>query len=221
MDTLDADGFAPLHRAAAAGRVDEVHTLIERRADDSSIHYENERAIADARLEQNEGNLVDDSGRLVLRSPMEMGGTNERYAWGQSEHELFVRVPVAAGTGSADVVFRATSTSLRLAVHGRTLIDGELHARIIADDATYQIEDVDAPSASGSADEHACTLCVSLTKAVPTRANRHWRSLVRGDPEIDVEQFGEPIVAVNEDCASDVSRYMRIMEEAQRGAAPP
>ena len=58
---------------------------------------------------------------------------------------------------------------------------------------------------------------VSLAKAAPTQANRHWPCVVQGEPQIDVSRFGEPVVAIDENRREDVSKYVEIMKQAQTG----
>ena len=92
-----------------------------------------------------------------------------------------------AGTKSRDVSLTVTSTKLKLTVRGELILDGELHARVIADECTYSIED--------RADGRVVTLM--LLKAIPTTAWQHWSCVVVGEPQIDVKKFGAPIRSFN------------------------
>ena len=116
-DDASADGHAAAAEAPAETKGPQLPGGDATTDEASAFYFENERTIADARMDGNEGNLVVDENdqRLQFRSMMEMGGTHERYAWGQSETELCVLIPVAAGTRAAHVRFELTSTHIRCA----------------------------------------------------------------------------------------------------------
>ena len=173
-----------------------------------------------------------------------------RYSWGQSETEVFVTVSgLPSGTRGADVEFSVSTTSLRLAVHGHLLLSGVLYAAVVADECVFEIETVEAPPATPAPPDEAaaartggdgggnggsetppsaaaggggrsCILSLTLAKLSSTKAKDHWRCVVHGEPRIDVEAFGEPILAINEDSMDDVQRYLRIMEGAEQGEMP-
>eukprot|EP00966_Prymnesium_polylepis_P315737 7295226-Prymnesium_polylepis.1 len=171
---------------------------------DGTTYFENERTIADAKLEGNMGNLVmDHDGRLRLLSAAQMGGDGDGYTWGQGERELFVHVPCAQGTTKTDIELCTTSRSLSLRVCGRLILDGDLYAPILSDESHYTIEE---------AADGAETVAVSLTKATATKANEHWKSVMQGGSAIDTKEFGAPVVAFDED--RDVSEYLQYMKES-------
>lgn len=77
-------------RMAAAGGFGGSGGDEGQQTDGGRQYFENERTIADARLDDNEGNLVmDDKGEVCFKSMMEMGGRGEGYVWGQ----VRVRMP--------------------------------------------------------------------------------------------------------------------------------
>ena len=185
-----------------------------------STFLENEKVIADARLEENEGNLTygGDSGtnkeeihtnKLRLRSMMDMGGEGPegRYKWGQTESSICVIVPVGSGTKAKHVQWKATSSSIKLHVCDLPILEGELHASILPDDSTYQID----------VDENGTTLKVSLEKMLKTKAKYHWPCVVKGEAVIDVAAFGEPVHSIDENSKEDVQKYMRMMDDAKEG----
>ena len=188
--------------------------------------FQNERIIADARADGHEGNLMHDpqDGTLQLCGMMEMGGTADGYRWGQSDAEVIVLAPVPLGTRSEQIVFELTSLTIRLGVLAMdeadgaltltTVLDGDLHAPVVADECTYQLE----PDEEGGHD--AWRLSLSLAKLRPTKANQHWPRVVVGGPQIDVAAFGEPVIAINENSSADIAKYMRIVEGAERGELP-
>lgn len=208
--------------------------------DKGRAYYENEWTIADARMDGNEGNLVlcKDDGMIHFKSMEAMGGKGDGYTWGQSEKEIVIHVPVAAGTKSNMIEYRLTSTTLKLWIHGKhsadTILHGQLWAPVIADESTYQLDSL-APKtphelAHGEDYLSAQTkerrkegmeLVITLVKATPTKAEFHWPCVLEGEPMIDVGDFGSPVVAINEDSKDDVQAYMRIMEGANKGQLPP
>ena len=222
-ETSEEESGMSSNDEAAAG----AKAALDESGDGGRSHLENERTIADARLDNNEGNLVldADEGRLKLRSMEEMGGKGRGYTWGQSETELVVRIPVLEGTRGQDVDFSLTSTTLRLSIVGvGTVLDGTLFAPILADESYFQMEE--SSPANGSTTTVSTSvaggLCVmvSLVKTTPTKAKQHWPCIVLGEPRIAVEEFGEPVIAINEDSKDDIQRYLRIMEDAEVGKLP-
>ena len=182
--------------------------------------YETERVVADARLDGNEGNLILDprDQRMKYRSMAQMGADLGRYTWGQSEREITITVRGLPGATRAEhVAFRTTSTTLELAVHGKTVLGGALHAPIVSDESHYQLEDDETVGHDGMG---ARVLTASLTKLRATKACRHWPSVVVGEPTIDTSAFGAPVIAIDENSNDDVQRYMQILQDAAAGVAP-
>ena len=115
---------------------------------------------------------------------------------------------------------------MRLVVCGEVIIDGELHAAILAGECTYQLEDA-PPDGDGDHDGDGGggaggtrLLSVSLVKETRTKARHHWPGIVRGERLLDVEALGNPIIAINENSNDDLQEYMRIMAGAGRGVLP-
>lgn len=152
------------------------------------------------------------TGRLKLLSAEEMGAKLEAYSWGQTETEVTLTVSgLPKETHTKDVSFHTTSSRLTLSVHGRLVLDGDLHAPVVSDESYFQIDADD--------DEHA-SITVRLTKTKRTSANMHWPTVVVGEPEIDVSRFGDPVVAFNENDKADVSAYLKYMEACEAGTIP-
>jgi hypothetical protein len=89
----------------------------------------------------------------------------DKYYWGQNETEVFVKVRVPAGTKSKAVKFDVSSTKVKLAVLGETILDAALHRKVTPDDCTFTIED----SGDGR------LIVVTLAKMVKTSASQHWK----------------------------------------------
>ncbi|KAL1504067.1 hypothetical protein AB1Y20_010477 [Prymnesium parvum] len=165
-------------------------------------YFENELAIATAKLEDNMGNLVmSENGKVSLLPPERMGGKCGSYTWGQSERELQIKVPWTKGLQLHDVRLRTTSFTLELCVGGETVLSGNLYARIVSDDSHYIIDEVNG----------SFTVVVYLTKLVRTHANSHWPCVIKGEPEIDTSKFGNSVIAFDED--REVSAYLQYMKE--------
>lgn len=223
-----------MHRAKQenprAAQQEREETLKAMAPEQAQQELRNESLLADAAKLGNQGNLAARDGKMVMLSDEAMGGAGEGYTWGQSESEVSVRVCGPAGMASKDVEFTVTSTRLRLVVCGRTILNGELHAKVIADESTFSLEDAEspperatpapspdagapAPSADGApaaapvATEKSRLVTVILTKLKRTMANQHWPSVVKGGPEIDVSAFGAPIRTFNPDDADGLSHF--------------
>ena len=188
-------------------------------------YYEDEKTIADARLDENEGNLVMDpeQNRIRLMSMMQCGGKQEDYSWGQSESEIRLIVPVHPHTQAKHVRFEVYTNMILLFVRdpsqddasgsAKAILNGELFAPVIADGCTYQIEREATGLPGGEASGYEWRLMVSLTKATRTKAREHWTCVVKGEPEIDVDRFGDPVEVLNENWDEDVTRYERMVAE--------
>ena len=161
---------------------------------DSSIRQED--LVREARMTGNQGNLVAADGKMVLLSDEAMGGTCDTYSWGQNETEVTVKAAGPPGLRGKEVKMKVTSDKLRLEVRGVAILDGELFARVIADEATFVIED---------APDGGRLVVVSLTKLRRTMANGHWKCVVKGEPEIDTDKFGPQVRSFDPNDAEGMS----------------
>lgn len=101
-----------------------------------------------------------------------------------------------------------------------TVLDGPTFAPIVADDSYYELDR--EPPQPGSC-EHGTArrvLTVTVKKLTPTKAKGHWPCVVKGEPQIDVEAFGNRVIAINENSKDDVREYLNIMEGANTGVLP-
>ena len=69
------------------------------------------------------------------------------------------------------------------------MVSGELFAPVVPDECTFVLED--------GPDADARRVIVTLTKATTTTSHEHWRSVVRGEAEIDPSRFGPKILTVD------------------------
>ena len=72
--------------------------------------------MRDAKQQGNQGNMVmdKDTGKLVIKSDDEMGGTHERYWWGQNEKEILIKCHVAKHVKGKAVTLVSKSQSVQV-----------------------------------------------------------------------------------------------------------
>ncbi|KAE8722466.1 Nuclear migration protein nudC [Hibiscus syriacus] len=109
-----------------------------------------------------------------LKVPNKGNGLDlEKYSWTQTLQEVTVNVPVPSGTKSRFVVCEIKKNRLKVGLKGQPpIIDGELFQAVKPDDCYWSIED-------------GCALSILLTKH---NQMEWWKSLVKGDPEIDTQK---------------------------------
>ena len=146
-----------------------------------------EQLMRDARQQGNQGNLVMKDGKMQLLSEADMGADCGKYAWGQSETEVSVRVKVPAGTKAKAVKFDVGTAKLKLAVLGETVLDGALFKPVVPDDCTFTMED----------EGEGRVVLVTLVKAEKTSASKHWACVCEGEPTIDTSKFGPAIMTAD------------------------
>jgi hypothetical protein len=134
------------------------------------------------------GNLMDPA-----KDPDILYGSTERYDWNQTESEVEMFVKLSGVSDTSDVRAKnikvsITSTSMSIAVNGTTLVKGDLFAKVLSDDCTWQLEE----PRNGEK-----VVWITLFKAIPTARNQHWKSVLKGDATIDVSKFGPPVHGVD------------------------
>ncbi|KAE8725362.1 Nuclear migration protein nudC [Hibiscus syriacus] len=109
-----------------------------------------------------------------LKAPNKGNGLDlEKYSWTQTLQEVAVNVPVPSGTKSRFVACEIKKNHLKVGLKGQPpIIDGELFQAVKPDDCYWSIED-------------GCALSILLTKH---NQMEWWKSLVKGDPEIDTQK---------------------------------
>lgn len=149
-----------------------------------------EQASRDAKKQGRSGNLTLDreTGKMVLRDDDAMGGTGNLYWWGQNDNEVTVKVgKLPLGVRTRDIQLKLTPSTLKLVVLGITVLDGELCEKIKAEESTFELED-----------HHGGRLVVvTLAKLKKTTGSDHWRCVVVGEPEIDVQEFGPKVADID------------------------
>lgn len=127
-------------------------------------------------------------------------GRTDKYSWNQNEAEVEMYIDLhvysAAGSrevGAKDIKVTIKSTSLVVHINGKEVINGEFYAKVIADDCSWLIDTL----RNGRKQ-----LWFTFMKATPTVRNKHWKSLLKGDAEVNVSSLGPPVLGVD---SSDVN----------------
>jgi hypothetical protein len=146
------------------------------------------------------GNLMDPA-----KDPDILFGSTERYDWNQteSEIEMFVkldRISDASEVRAKNIKVSITSTTVSVAINGKTLVKGDLFAKVLSDDCTWQLEE----PRNGEK-----VVWITLFKAIPTARNQHWKSVLKGDAEIDVSKFGPPVHGVDTSSPASMKKAMQ------------
>lgn len=125
----------------------------------------------------------------------------DKYSWTQSLQEVNIVIPVPAGTKSKDVVYEVKMGHLKVGLKGQPapIIDGDLFHKINPGECFWSIED-------------QCAVSVMLTKK---DQSEWWKSLVKGDPEIDTQKV-EPEPSKLSDLDSETRRTVEKMMFDQR-----
>ncbi|KAE8658574.1 Nuclear migration protein nudC [Hibiscus syriacus] len=125
-------------------------------------------------MESMEVDKKEEESNSGLKVPNKGNGLDlEKYSWTQTLQEVTVNVPVPGGTKSRFVVCEIKKNHLKVGLKGQPpIIDGELFQAVKPDDCYWSIED-------------SCALSILLTKH---NQMEWWKSLVKGDPEIDTQK---------------------------------
>jgi hypothetical protein len=142
-------------------------------------------------------------------TPEECGGRTDAYTWTQTENEIVVAFDVPSAVTSKKVAVKIDTKTVRFAVSEpsaageteRVVLQGDLFRDVVPDECVWEMESV----AGGKK-----RVSVTLHKLRPTMAAHHWRCVVAGEPENDVDRFGPPVVGVN---GNDPHALSRIAEE--------
>ncbi|CAK7324166.1 unnamed protein product [Dovyalis caffra] len=132
-------------------------------------------------------NLLDDDGFPNKGNGLDL----ERYSWTQTLQEVSIQIPVPSGTKSRFVVCEMKKNHLKVGLKGQPpIIEGELYKPIKVDDCYWSIEPSDKCElliiyTIALSPEDQNTISILLTKQDQMD---WWKSLVKGDPEIDTQK---------------------------------
>ncbi|XP_019057960.1 PREDICTED: protein BOBBER 1 isoform X3 [Tarenaya hassleriana] len=129
----------------------------------------------------------------------------DNYSWTQTLQEVTVNIPVPCGTKARLVVCEIKKNSLKVGLKGQPpIIDGELYRPVKPDDCYWNIEDQKVMS-------------VLLTKHDQME---WWKSLVKGEPEIDtqkVEPENSKLSELDPETRQTVEKMMFDQRQKQMG----
>jgi hypothetical protein len=176
---------------------------------EETAELQRQAAVQMARLHA-AGNMgADPLGGMKTLTPEECGGRTDAYTWTQTENEIVVAFDVPSAVTSKKVAVKIDTKTVRFAVSEpsaageteRVVLQGDLFRDVVPDECVWEMESV----AGGKK-----RVSVTLHKLRPTMAAHHWRCVVAGEPENDVDRFGPPVVGVN---GNDPDALSRIAEE--------
>ena len=152
-------------------KVEEVAPKVEIKKEEVKKEKEIKEEVNREAMEVDKNEDQSSSG---LKVPNKGNGLDlDKYSWTQSLQEVTVNVPVPNGTKSRFVVCEIKKNHLKVGLKGQPpIIDGELFQTVRPDDCYWSIED-------------SCALSILLTKH---NQMEWWKSLVKGDPEIDSQK---------------------------------
>lgn len=108
--------------------------------------------------------------------PIGNGGIADNYYWTQNLKDITVYVEAVPGVKSKDVSCVIRTSSLRLEVKGKLLIDGPLEESINAEDSMWTIARCN--------DDAFAQIVITLDK----RRETWWKHVIVGHPEIDTNK---------------------------------
>ena len=158
------------------------------------------------------------TNKMESLSRQECGGVCERYRWEQDEGEITIKIEIASDCKGREckVLIRRNKIECRvrdLRIFSEELGNTELFADVIVDDSTWEIIEEDDDDDERAAKKIKKFLEITLLKKKKTLANKHWSYVTKGEPTIDVEKFGPPVVGVNERNPMDTERMREMFEE--------
>ena len=95
-------------------------------------------------------------------------GVGPGYRWSQTDSEVELCVPVDAEARARNVSLDITSRTISLSCAEKCILQGRLFRGVKSDECDWKLE--------GSGDSRMLT--ITLTKAISTRGNQHWTSLL-------------------------------------------
>jgi hypothetical protein len=134
-------------------------------------------------------------------------GKTEKYEWNQTETEVEMFLFLDSVEGNEDIRAKNMTVdikkdSLKVSAYGKELINGIFFAKVLADDCTWQLD---------RSSDNRKVVWITLYKASPTLRNQHWRSIIKGDPEIKVSHLGPPVHGIDVDSKSSIKNAAKMV----------
>ncbi|KAJ6887901.1 protein BOBBER 1-like [Populus alba x Populus x berolinensis] len=167
-DTAEKEIFAVVKKA--------VEEKKRKKAEEEAKVKEENKRLKKEEVKANEEKVEEGENKeqSAKRVPNKGNGLDlEKYSWTQTLQEVNIQVPVPSGTKSRFVVCDIKKNHLKVGLKGLPpIIEGEPYKPVKVDDCYWSIEDQN-------------TISILLTKHDQMD---WWKSLVKGDPEIDTQK---------------------------------
>ncbi|GAB4817158.1 hypothetical protein N2152v2_004204 [Parachlorella kessleri] len=162
---------APAAAAAATAAAGHAEHARARAGDGAGVEQAQEAGQQQGKADGEE-QPAEEEGSKGIKPNSGNGADLDSYSWTQTLQEVVLTVPVPPGTKGRMCDVAITRSKLRLGVKGQPpVLDGELFAGVKPDDCLWNILD-------------GKVLELTLQKA---NAMQWWRSVVKGEPEIDTQ----------------------------------
>lgn len=147
-----------------------------------------------------------DDGKQI---PIGNGGVTEKYHWTQTLNEVSIHIVVPFGTRSKEVSCIVKSSSLLLKVNHEVILQGSFEREVFPDESVWTLDTSTLPSNSSGSSE----TCVVLN--LEKRTETWWRSILKGEPEIDTTKV-DSTRKINEYDEETQASIRKIMYEQQQ-----
>ena len=127
----------------------------------------------------------------------------DKYEWSQTSDEIEVYIPLikfGENINIRQIQVILTSKKLKIQIGKEVLLEGEFSASVNEEDSLWTFDH------NAKEDPH---LYLTLYKLTPTQKNQHWKSLLVGDPEIDVFRYGPPVHALDPNSPEAIQEAIR------------
>lgn len=134
-------------------------------------------------------------------------GKTEKYEWSQTTDEIEVYIPLSKYGDTVnirEVDVELTAKTLKVIVRREVLIEGEFTASINEEDSIWTLDN------NTKGDPH---LYLMIYKITPTVKNQHWKSLLKGDKEINVNKYGPPVLGLDPNDPNAMKEAIRKVSE--------
>ncbi|CAL1134915.1 unnamed protein product, partial [Cladocopium goreaui] len=157
--------------------------------------------------------VYDERNHRELRElrPEEIGGRTSKYRWSQTNWEIRCQVPVDPETTKYDIQCCIKRRHLLLQVFEEVIFNGPL------------VDDVDLEESCWTLERHTDSfppkleINIVLKKERESQGRNHWRCIVQGEPQIDVDWLGPPIKVVH---PMDVATLRLLQQNSEDPAMP-
>merc|ERR1711934_145253 len=112
-----------------------------------------------------------------------------RYKWEQDNDNTVVIVPVDEGVGKKQIKFELGVKNLKLVIQGNTILEGRPYRKVRHEDSIWEFDEDEKTGQK--------LFRWNLVKLNKTEGRKHWKCVVRGEPEIDTHRFGSALQTVN------------------------